>query len=100
MKEELNKIDAMKLEKTEPIELNDATDSLDSKPCIKNETSQIIKKENNQGQPKKQKKTPKIVNKDVCAICLSNFRTQSTGTPEVCNHQFCFDCIEEWAKVF
>ncbi len=47
----------------------------------------------------KPKKTPKVINKDVCAICLSCFGEQNTGTPNICQHQFCLDCIQEWAKV-
>jgi hypothetical protein len=47
----------------------------------------------------KTKKAARVVCKDVCAICLSNFSNQNTGTPNVCKHQFCLDCIQEWAKV-
>ncbi|XP_005096696.2 PHD and RING finger domain-containing protein 1 [Aplysia californica] len=35
---------------------------------------------------------------DVCPICLNKFRLQDIGTPESCDHSFCLECIQEWAK--
>lgn len=34
-----------------------------------------------------------------CAICLFSFQENDVGTPESCDHVFCLDCIQEWAKV-
>ena len=36
---------------------------------------------------------------DKCPICLNRFREQDVGTPEACDHIFCLECIQEWAKV-
>lgn len=33
-----------------------------------------------------------------CPICLLTFKQQEIGTPESCDHTFCADCIQEWAK--
>ncbi|XP_077517341.1 uncharacterized protein LOC144128124 isoform X2 [Amblyomma americanum] len=33
-----------------------------------------------------------------CAVCLNRFLGQEMGTPESCDHVFCLDCIQEWAK--
>ena len=35
-----------------------------------------------------------------CPICLDKLRDQDVGTPEACDHTFCLECIQEWAKVF
>jgi PHD and RING finger domain-containing protein 1 len=35
-----------------------------------------------------------------CPICLLSFTTQEIGTPEACDHNFCVDCLVEWAKVW
>lgn len=32
-----------------------------------------------------------------CPICLHSFREQEVGTPNVCEHNFCAPCIEEWS---
>jgi hypothetical protein len=34
-----------------------------------------------------------------CPICLSSYKNQSSGNPDVCEHKFCLECIEEWSKV-
>lgn len=34
-----------------------------------------------------------------CAICLSKFKGQDIATPETCDHMFCLECLQEWAKV-
>ena len=34
-----------------------------------------------------------------CPICLARLRDQNVGTPESCDHSFCLECIQEWAKV-
>ena len=34
-----------------------------------------------------------------CAICLRSFNDQEVGSPESCDHTFCFECIYEWSKV-
>lgn len=35
-----------------------------------------------------------------CPICLLAFSTnQEIGKPAVCDHVFCFPCIQEWSKV-
>ena len=34
-----------------------------------------------------------------CPICLDKLRDQDVGTPEACDHNFCLECIQEWAKV-
>ena len=114
--------DKIKVEKLEPVEYYNLSSIKSEKIEIDNESNTIlsnlptdmVKSEpgssNNQIKteikdepvvvPKsKSKKAPKIFNKDVCAICLSNFSNQNTGTPNVCQHQFCLDCIQEWAKV-
>lgn len=36
---------------------------------------------------------------ETCPICLDRLRDQDVGTPESCDHVFCLDCIQEWAKV-
>lgn len=36
---------------------------------------------------------------ETCPICLNRLRDQDVGTPESCDHVFCLDCIQEWAKV-
>lgn len=36
---------------------------------------------------------------DKCPICLLGFRENDVGVPESCDHTFCLDCIQEWAKV-
>ncbi|XP_064480743.1 PHD and RING finger domain-containing protein 1-like isoform X2 [Ornithodoros turicata] len=33
-----------------------------------------------------------------CPVCLNRFLGQEVGTPESCDHAFCLDCIQEWAK--
>ncbi|KFM80629.1 PHD and RING finger domain-containing protein 1, partial [Stegodyphus mimosarum] len=33
-----------------------------------------------------------------CAICLNKFHGQDIATPETCDHMFCLDCLQEWAK--
>ncbi|PRD28986.1 UNVERIFIED_CONTAM: Phrf1 [Trichonephila clavipes] len=33
-----------------------------------------------------------------CAICLSKFLGQDIATPETCDHVFCLECLQEWAK--
>lgn len=38
-------------------------------------------------------------NSDRCPICLNRLRVQDIGTPESCDHSFCLECIQEWAKV-
>ena len=34
-----------------------------------------------------------------CPICLARIADQDIGTPEGCDHDFCLECIQEWAKV-
>lgn len=34
---------------------------------------------------------------DKCPICLHSFREQEIGVPNVCEHDFCAPCIEEWS---
>lgn len=35
-----------------------------------------------------------------CPICLLSFASdQEIGKPAVCDHSFCFPCIQEWSKV-
>ena len=34
-----------------------------------------------------------------CPICLARIGEQDIGTPESCDHDFCLECIQEWAKV-
>lgn len=37
---------------------------------------------------------------DKCPICLLAFTfNQEIGKPAVCDHVFCFPCIQEWSKV-
>lgn len=36
---------------------------------------------------------------DKCPICLLQFRDNDIGVPESCDHTFCLDCLQEWAKV-
>lgn len=38
-------------------------------------------------------------NADNCPICLNRFKDQDVGTPEACDHNFCLECIQEWANV-
>lgn len=33
-----------------------------------------------------------------CPICLHGFREQEVGTPNVCEHNYCAPCIDEWSK--
>lgn len=33
-----------------------------------------------------------------CPICLLPFSKQQIGTPSVCEHCFCLDCLLEWCK--
>ncbi|CAL1267325.1 unnamed protein product [Larinioides sclopetarius] len=33
-----------------------------------------------------------------CAICLSKFLGQDIATPETCDHVFCLECLQEWAR--
>ncbi|KAB0789991.1 hypothetical protein PPYR_15737 [Photinus pyralis] len=33
-----------------------------------------------------------------CPICLASFKNQEVGSPEACDHSFCSECIQEWAK--
>lgn len=33
-----------------------------------------------------------------CPICLLTFKKQEVGSPEACDHTFCVECIQEWAK--
>ncbi|KAF5298966.1 hypothetical protein FQR65_LT09515 [Abscondita terminalis] len=33
-----------------------------------------------------------------CPICLLSFKNQEVGSPEACDHSFCSECIQEWAK--
>ncbi|KAJ8298593.1 hypothetical protein KUTeg_022653 [Tegillarca granosa] len=34
-----------------------------------------------------------------CPICLCKLKYQDIGTPESCDHCFCLECIQEWAKI-
>lgn len=34
-----------------------------------------------------------------CPICLSSYKEQNSAQPDVCEHRFCLECIEEWSKV-
>jgi len=34
-----------------------------------------------------------------CAICFDDFTDQKIGIPEHCEHNFCFSCLVDWAKV-
>ncbi len=34
-----------------------------------------------------------------CPICLSSFKDQNWAKPDVCEHKFCLECIEEWSSV-
>jgi len=36
---------------------------------------------------------------ECCPICLRMLNEEVIGTPESCDHHFCLECIEEWAKV-
>lgn len=38
-------------------------------------------------------------NSDQCPVCLMSLKEQLLGTPNNCPHVFCFECIQEWAKV-
>lgn len=39
-------------------------------------------------------------NDEKCPICLLSFTSdQEIGKPAVCEHSFCFPCIQEWSKV-
>ena len=38
-------------------------------------------------------------NTDQCPVCLMSLKEQLLGTPNNCPHVFCFECIQEWAKV-
>lgn len=40
-----------------------------------------------------------VDDKHRCPICLSSYRDQNSGNPDVCEHRFCLECIEEWSKV-
>lgn len=33
-----------------------------------------------------------------CPICLSTF-DGFISSPDVCQHKFCLDCLQEWSKV-
>lgn len=33
-----------------------------------------------------------------CPICLHSFRDQEIGMPNVCEHNYCVPCIDEWSK--
>lgn len=33
-----------------------------------------------------------------CPICLHSFREQEIGTPNVCEHNYCAPCIDEWSR--
>lgn len=33
-----------------------------------------------------------------CPICLHSFRDQEVGTPNICEHNFCAPCIDEWSN--
>nr|CAD7454562.1 unnamed protein product [Timema tahoe] len=35
---------------------------------------------------------------DKCPICLRSFGQQEIATPESCDHSFCTECLQEWAK--
>lgn len=35
-----------------------------------------------------------------CPICLARLGLQCVGSPEACDHIFCLECLQEWAKVF
>ncbi|XP_029644165.1 protein SCAF11 isoform X1 [Octopus sinensis] len=35
---------------------------------------------------------------DDCPICLNRLKYQDIGTPESCDHSFCLDCIQLWAR--
>ncbi|KAK3597616.1 hypothetical protein CHS0354_030166 [Potamilus streckersoni] len=37
-------------------------------------------------------------NAETCPICLNRLRDQDIGMPETCDHTFCLECIQEWAK--
>ena len=37
--------------------------------------------------------------KEVCPICLCSFRNQQSAKPDVCEHKFCLECLQEWSKV-
>lgn len=33
-----------------------------------------------------------------CPICLLSLKNQEIGIPEICEHKFCFICIQEWSN--
>ena len=38
-------------------------------------------------------------NRDICPICLCSFRKQISARPDVCEHKFCLECLQEWSTV-
>ncbi len=96
----------VKMEPTEDVEPKPVAPTTKSPRVIKaervepqDELISAVKEEKKQPAFSKVKKSARVINKDVCAICLSNFLSQETGTPDVCLHQFCLECIQQWALV-
>lgn len=41
----------------------------------------------------------RAVSYDICPICLAPLASFTTlATPNICNHIFCLDCLEEWSN--
>ncbi|XP_015921831.1 uncharacterized protein [Parasteatoda tepidariorum] len=34
-----------------------------------------------------------------CSICYESFDGKETARPDVCDHVFCFDCLQKWGKL-
>jgi hypothetical protein len=34
----------------------------------------------------------------ICTVCFDTFTTQLVGTPNVCNHTFCAECLKKWSQ--
>lgn len=80
--------------------LNDS-DSSDSDWTSLSESEGVVNKPANTAKPKIEDSTSSDSGDDQaekCPICLKTFKNQEVGSPESCDHSFCIDCIQEWAK--
>jgi len=53
-----------------------------------------------QNKPSTQKRKAKVVKKKkiTCCICISDIDERTAASIDCCNHKYCTDCIETWAK--
>ena len=70
-------------------------------PFIKQEASRIVKNEAQEAESDSESVSSSVGSTDErtrCPICLTSYKNQNSANPDVCEHRFCLECIEEWSK--